>query len=79
MRSRTVEKLLYKAAILLVIVGAFIKFILAPDSDSGLYMILAGHVVGVACILAYMKHACNKERRNEIQHQRDKLTHYKNS
>ena len=79
MRSRTFEKLLYKAAILLVIVGAIVKFILMPESNTGLYLILAGHVVGVACILAYMKHACNKERRNEIQHQRDKLTHYKNS
>ncbi|GAB3198149.1 hypothetical protein ABID22_000628 [Pontibacter aydingkolensis] len=66
MRSRTLEKLLYKAAILLVIIGAFVKFIHSPDSDFGLYLILAGHVAGVAAILLYMKYENNKESQNKL-------------
>lgn len=78
MKSGTLEKLLYKAAVLLVIIGALIKFIFIPDSDIGLYLILSGHVVGVACILAYMKQASTRERRAELHH-RNNLNQYKNN
>ncbi|WP_299819656.1 hypothetical protein [uncultured Pontibacter sp.] len=65
MRSRTLEKLLYKAAVLLVIIGAFVKFILSPATNLGLYFILAGHVAGVAGILMYMKYANDLDRQHQ--------------
>ncbi|MEJ8803102.1 hypothetical protein [Pontibacter sp. H249] len=75
MRPRTLEKLLYKAAILLVIAGAFIRFIHAPDSNTGLYLILAGHAAGVAGILLYMKHANEQDR----QHHNTETKQYENN
>ena len=69
MRSRTLEKLLYKAAILLVIAGAAVIFILPPESNLGLYLILAGHAAGVAGILLYMRYANEQERQHQLQNE----------
>lgn len=57
MTLRTLEKLLYAVGILLVVTGAFVKFILTPDSMFGLQLILGGHALGVAGIILYMKRA----------------------
>lgn len=77
MRSRTLEKLLYKAAIMLVIIGAFVKFIHSPDSNTGLYLMLVGHAAGVAGILLYMKYANEHERQN--QESEEKLKQLENN
>lgn len=77
MKTRTLEKLLYKAALLLVIAGAFVTFIYSPGSDFGLYLILAGHMAGVAGILLYMKYANNKDRQEQLN--RENVKQYKNS
>ncbi|MBC5993689.1 hypothetical protein [Pontibacter cellulosilyticus] len=76
MKSRTLEKLLYKAAILLVIIGAFVKFMYSPDSNFGLYLILAGHAAGVAGILLYMKYSCSQERQSQLH--KENFKHFKN-
>lgn len=65
MKDRIVEKLLYKIAVLLVICGAFIRFLELSENYLGLYLILAGHVLGVVGIFMYMGYVNNMEQKQE--------------
>ncbi|OKL42005.1 hypothetical protein [Pontibacter flavimaris] len=64
MKNRTIEKMLYKAAALLAVVGIVLRLLQPAENYLGLYLILAGHILGVAGILMYMKYA------NEIEQER---------
>ncbi|PTX12232.1 hypothetical protein C8N40_11430 [Pontibacter mucosus] len=61
MQNRTVEKMLYKVAALLAIVGIILRLTQPSENYLGLYFILGGHILGVAGILLYMKHANETE------------------
>ncbi|WP_266202957.1 hypothetical protein [Pontibacter kalidii] len=61
MRNRTIEKMLYKFAALLAVVGIVLRLLQPSDNYLGLYLILAGHILGVAGILMYMKYATEIE------------------
>lgn len=61
MKDRVIEKMLYRVAALLAIVGIGLRMVQPSDNYLGLYLILAGHILGVAGILMYMKHANDKE------------------
>jgi hypothetical protein len=71
MRTRKVEKLLYKVAALLVVAGAIIRIFHLSNTGLGLYLILAGHVAGITAIFMYMKYVNDKEyERQRLQEER---------
>ncbi|WP_276499012.1 hypothetical protein [Pontibacter litorisediminis] len=73
MKNRTLEKVLYKVAALLALVG-IVLWAVQPEGDYlGLYLILGGHILGVAGILLYMKHSNEME-----QAQREPTKQYHN-
>ncbi|AKD02249.1 hypothetical protein POKO110462_07555 [Pontibacter korlensis] len=61
MIDRTIEKMLYKIAALLAIVGIVLRMLQPSDNYQGLYLILAGHILGVIGILIYMKRTNDME------------------
>jgi uncharacterized membrane protein YidH (DUF202 family) len=68
MKDRTIEKILYKIAALLAVVGIVLRILQPTDNYLGLYLILAGHILGVAGILMYMKHINEMEQEQESAH-----------
>ncbi|WP_439880282.1 hypothetical protein ACSX1A_14090 [Pontibacter sp. MBLB2868] len=66
MRTRTIEKLLYKIAAFLVLIGAIIRIMHLSENNLGLYLILAGHVAGVAAIFMYMKYVNDMEQQKHV-------------
>lgn len=56
MKDRTIEKMLYKIAALFAVVGIILRMLQPSDNYLGLYLILAGHIMGVVGIFVYMKH-----------------------
>lgn len=65
MKDRTIEKLLYKLGVLLVICGAAIRLLQLSENYLGLYLVLAGHVLGVVGIFIYMKHVNDREQERQ--------------
>ncbi|MDX5421915.1 MAG: hypothetical protein LPK07_06800 [Hymenobacteraceae bacterium] len=65
MKQRTIEKLLYKIAALLVVSGAVIRILHLSDNYLGLYLMLAGHILGIIAIFMYMKYVNNLEQKNK--------------
>lgn len=74
MKDRTIEKMLYKFAALLAVVGIILRVLQPADNYLGLYLILAGHILGVAGILMYMKHINEMEQEQESLHK--SATHF---
>ncbi|PRY13713.1 hypothetical protein CLV24_10583 [Pontibacter ummariensis] len=70
MQLRTIEKLLYKIAVLLVILGAVVRFLHLSENYLGLYLILAGHIAGVVAIFLYMKYVNDMERKKQALKQK---------
>ncbi|TPE44087.1 hypothetical protein [Pontibacter mangrovi] len=64
MKEKNIERLLYKLAALLAVVGIALCVLQPSDNYLGLYFILAGHILGAAGIIAHMK------RTNDLEHER---------
>lgn len=77
MKPRTIEKLLYKIAAILVVAGAVIRILHLSATGLGLYLILAGHLAGVAAILLYMKYVNSLEEQNKTHNQSEKQLEHK--
>ncbi|MCX2739566.1 hypothetical protein [Pontibacter anaerobius] len=73
MKDRTIEKMLYKIAALLAVIGIVLRMLLPSENYLGLYLILAGHILGVAGIFMYMKHT------NEMEHEQRAMQEPQNS
>ncbi|MCC9168957.1 hypothetical protein [Pontibacter harenae] len=76
MKQRSIEKLLFSIAALLVTCGTLIKFMNWSENFLGLYLVLAGHIAGIIAIFMYMKHANDMERQN--QHIQQKVRRMQN-
>lgn len=75
MKPRTVEKQLYKVAALLVIIGAVERMMSLSEGYLGLYLILAGHVVGVTAIFMYMKYVNDMEQESQALKEKSRQLH----
>ncbi|ARS36427.1 hypothetical protein [Pontibacter actiniarum] len=65
MKDRTIEKLLYKAAALLVICGTLVRILQLSDNYLGLYLMLAGLVLGATGIFRHMGYINSLEQRQK--------------
>ena len=65
MKDRSIEKLLYKIAALLVVCGAVVRILGLSENYLGLHLILSGLITGVIAIFMYMKYE-NEQEQKEI-------------
>ena len=73
MKERTIEKLLYKIAVLLVVCGAVVRFLHLSENYLGLHLILAGLITGVIAIFLYMKYENEMEHKKRALHEEQQL------
>ena len=73
MKDRSIEKLLYKIAALLVVCGILACFFPSSESYLGLHLILSGLITGVVAIFLYMKHENDMEQKRTVLKQKQQL------